>query len=471
MKSSRVLTGAAILVMLWLIFLVPACASDTPPPTPTVTPPAAPISAGTAEPTLSSAESGAAAGFSTAVAARTPIPTPTPSAIERRTSEVADRFGLGQRTFLGLTGNQWAELVGATLIIAGGYFFARLLVNQILKRIVKRTKTKLDDEMFVEVKDELQWLLILFIVDFAVSGLSFLGDTLRTATDDLFFVLNLIILTSMSLGLIQFAAKHYIASLDNAEDQDRLDPIITGIQRFAYFLVVIIAVSLGLSHFGANANTLYFTLLATVAIVSLAARDVITDALSGFIILADQPFRIGDSVLIQDLNTWGDVLDIGTRTTRILTVDNRELIVPNSKIAKSQIVNYNYPDTKYRLQTDIGIAYGIDIDLIRKTATDAVRGVKYVLDDKPVDVLFVEFDNAARKVRVRWWIDSFHNEWPAIDAVNVALESAFEKAGIEMPYETYDLQVHIKDGAGIVSQPEPPASGEDSKDDHRLRSE
>jgi small-conductance mechanosensitive channel len=66
---------------------------------------------------------------------------------------------------------------------------------------------------------------------------------------------------------------------------------------------------------------------------------------------------------------------------------------------------------------------------------------------------------------VRWWIVSFHDEWPALDEVNVALESAFEKAHIDMPYETFALRVHIENGGGIVSRPNQTASQEDEKDD------
>ena len=141
--------------------------------------------------------------------------------------------------------------------------------------------------------------------------------------------------------------------------------------------------------------------------------------------------------------------------------------MPNSQISRSQIVNYNYPDTRYRMETDFRVAYGIDIDLVRKTATEAVRAVEGVLEDEPVDVLFIEFDDSARKVRVRWWIETFHDEWHALDRVNAALESAFEKAAIEMPYETYDLRVQTEDGGGIVSRPKPSASQGEQKDDQK----
>jgi small-conductance mechanosensitive channel len=270
---------------------------------------------------------------------------------------------------------------------------------------------------------------------------------LRTILNDIIFLLALALLTAVALGLIRTAASQYLATQATQEDKDRLDPVVTAVKRFTNLVVLLLALSIGLAHYGANANVLYLTLLISGLIISFAARDVISDALSGFIILVDQPFRVGDSVLIKELDTWGDVLDIGTRTTRIRTKDNRELIVPNSKVVKSQIVNYNYPDSKFRVQTEIGVAYGIDIDLIRKTAADAVRGVEGVLEDEAVDVLFNEFGDSARKMRVRWWIASFHTQQHSLDAVNVALESAFEKAKIDMPYNTYALRVHMENEA------------------------
>ena len=80
--------------------------------------------------------------------------------------------------------------------------------------------------------------------------------------------------------------------------------------------------------------------------------------------------------------------------------------------------------------------------------------------------MFIEFDDSERKVRVRWWIASFHNQWAMLAKVNLALETAFEKAQIEMPYETYDLRVHIKDDGRKDSQPEPQARPNEKSDEN-----
>ena len=96
------------------------------------------------------------------------------------------------------------------------------------------------------------------------------------------------------------------------------------------------------------------------------------------------------------------------------------------------------------MQTDIGVAYGTDFDRMRQVIKDAVRGVEGVLADKPVDVLYLEFGDTARLIRVRWWIDDFEHRRTMQDRVNAALEIALDKAGIDLPFDTYSLKVEMQ---------------------------
>jgi small-conductance mechanosensitive channel len=245
----------------------------------------------------------------------------------------------------------------------------------------------------------------------------------------------------MVLKVIKFAAQRYRDHLDPDKDKTRLEPIILLLQRSGYAIVLIFGVSIGLTHFGIQITAVSAALVLIALAISLGARDVISDAISGFIILVDQPFRVGDVIEIEELNTWGDVVDIGTRTTRIRTRDERFAIVPNSKIGASQVINYTFPDRDYRVYTDLRVAYGSGFDRVRRVATDAVRAVEGVVSDQPVDVLFHEYGATARIMRVRWWIDDMHGEKHITDRVHEALEIAFDEAGIEMPVTTRELIV------------------------------
>jgi len=288
-------------------------------------------------------------------------------------------------------------------------------------------------------------LLLVFFTHFAVLRLDFLSEGLRSAADDVFFILELVLISIIAIQLINFSLARYVVSTDKKDDQDKLAPVIKTVQRLGDFIVVLIAGSIGISHFGVGGSALAAALIITGVILYLGAKDIVSDFVAGFIILVDRPFRVKDAILIKELDTWGVVLEIGTRTTRIRTGDNREVIIPNSQINESQVINYTYPDPRYRVTTIIGVAYGSDFDQMREVIKDTVSGVEGVLADKPVDIFFTKYGDSARQVHVRWWIDSYVSENPVLDKVNQALEVALDKAGIDMPFDTYDLNVKMED--------------------------
>jgi small-conductance mechanosensitive channel len=214
------------------------------------------------------------------------------------------------------------------------------------------------------------------------------------------------------------------------------------IRRVGMIVLTLIALIILLSHFDVDVSALVTTLGVGSLALALAAQAALADTISGFVIMVDRPFRIGDRIEIQDLGTWGDVVDIGLRSSRIRTRDNRMVIVPNSVIGKSLIVNYTYPSTQYRIQIHIGVAYGSDLELARRTLIKAVQGVDGVLADKKVEALFLEFGDSALVFRVRWWIESYVDTRRMFDHVNTAIYEALSEAGIEIPNP--QLDVHHK---------------------------
>ena len=212
--------------------------------------------------------------------------------------------------------------------------------------------------------------------------------------------------------------------------------------RLGRVVVGLLGLTILLSHFGVNITAFAAALGLGGLAISLAARDTIADAIAGFIILVDRPFRIGDRIEIEQLGTWGDVVDIGLRTTRIRTRDNRMVIVPNSIIGSNQVINYTYPDPQYRIQTHVGIAYGTDIEAARQVIIQAVRHVEGVLADKPVDALYIEMGDSAMIFRVRWWIESYIDTRRMFDRVHSALQMALDDAGIESPFPIQEVKLH-----------------------------
>jgi small-conductance mechanosensitive channel len=336
------------------------------------------------------------------------------------------------------------------------------LIRSFLRRLVDRTPTEFDDALLEAVGPQLRWLVVIFCFHFATARLSFPSPDLRRFLSDVFFVLGLMVGLSMGWKLITLAFTSYGENLASDEDRDRLDPVLTLLRRSALIVWVIIGAIFLLGHFGLNVTAVAAALGIAGLALSLAAQDTIADAISGFVILMDQPFRVGDRIEISELGTWGDVVEIGSRTTRIRTRDNRLVIVPNSTIGKNQVVNYTYPDPQYRVQIDIGIGYGNDIEKTRQLIVDTVRGLEGVLPDKPVDALYNEMGASAMMFRVRWWIESYADTRRIFDRVNTALQVALDEAGIEMPFptQTVNLQVDQETAKRIVQTIQQPDMAE-----------
>jgi small-conductance mechanosensitive channel len=457
MKAKQLITKMTFVVVFIIItFLITGCdeiiVSETPEPTITT--------GATVEPTAASGSTEAepAAGASEGeeeqvVTTPTLAPTVTPGVVTDVVTEVTTLVGLDQTVFLGLSTDDWINLAISILIIIFGFTIGGRLVFFLLRLIVKRTSAKYDDKFLARIEPNIHWLVGVMSLQFATARLIFVEAAVKSLLNNLYFVFYILIISIILWKLIDFVADQY----DEPETEDikdiRLKVILPLAVRALRVVIIFMGVYLVLARFGVNVMAFTAALGIGGLALSLAAQDTLADAISGFIILLDQPFRIGDRIEIQDLGTWGDVVDIGTRTTRIRTRDNRMVIVPNSLISKGQIVNYTYPDPRYRIQEEIGIGYGMDVEEARQVIIDTVSQIEGVLLDKPVDALFVEFGDNAMTFRVRWWIESYFDTRRMFDSVNTALKATLESAGIDMPFTTYDVNLKLSpDDAELFSR-------------------
>jgi MscS family membrane protein len=382
------------------------------------------------------------------VETRTPMPTATPGRIEQEVNQLAARAGLTWTGFLGLSAADWINLGISLVFILVGYLIGTWLIRSILPRLVRRTETEFDDVFLTQAGPSLRWLVVIVILHFATARLVFVSAGIKTILADTYFVMGMLLAFRIVWRSIDLADHWYSERALQAGRADELTPVITLLVRAGRVVVAIIGVTILLSHFGVNITGFAAALGIGGLAFSLAARDTVADAIAGFIILVDRPFRIGDRIEIQGVGTWGDVTNIGLRTTRIRTRDNRMVIVPNSVIGANQVINYTYPDPRYRIETHVGIAYDTDIETARRVLVEAVRDIEGVLPDKPVDALYIEMGDSAMIFRVRWWIESYVDTRRVLDRVHTALQHALDEAGIECPFPTQSVNLLMEQKGG-----------------------
>ncbi len=388
------------------------------------------------------------------IVTRTPMPTATPGVIQQEVAKLVRRAGLSRTEVLGLTVTEWISLAGSILLVLGGYLIGTWLIRRALLRLVRRTPTGFDDRFLAAVGDDVRWIVVVLTLYFATVRLTFVSAELKAFLNDAYFVIGLLLVMRMVFRLIDLADGWARERSRAAGREGELEPLLVLLTRLGRVVLVLLGLSILLSYFGVNVTAFATALGLGGLAISLAAKDTVADAIAGFIILVDRPFRIGDRIEIQGAGTWGDVVEIGLRTTRVRTRDNRLVIVPNSVIGANQVINYSYPDPQYRVETHVGIAYGTDIEAARQIIVDTVRQVEGVLPDRPVDALYVEMGDSAMVFRVRWWIESYRDTRRMFDKVHTALQRALDEAGIECPFPTQTLNLNMKPEAPEqISQP------------------
>jgi small-conductance mechanosensitive channel len=338
--------------------------------------------------------------------------------------------------FLGLSPTQWQEVGIAAAIVVGAVIVARLgilVLDRGVRRFTRHTRTGFDDAVLEAARVPLFALIVVIAFQISLGQLSFLGDDWAEALKRLIIALYLLIGYLFVHRLVDKLMRWYAQELAARTESNIDEQVLPFARRVILIVLGLIVFIVLLSHFKVDVSALVTTLGIGSLAIALAAQATLADTINGFVIMTDRPFRIGDRIEILELGTWGDVLDIGLRSTRIRTRDNRMVVVPNSVIGKSLVVNHSVPSTVYRVETHVGIGYGTDVDYARRVMVDAVRAEDWVMHDERIEALFLQFGDSAMIFRVRCWIEHYVETRRIMDKLNSCLYRALDEAGIETP--------------------------------------
>jgi small-conductance mechanosensitive channel len=175
--------------------------------------------------------------------------------------------------------------------------------------------------------------------------------------------------------------------------------------------------------------------------ISFAARDTIANFFSGVFIMADQPYKIGDFVDLED-ESRGEVVDIGIRSTRILTMDDVEIVIPNSIMGNTPVINESGGTSRTtRIAVDVHVAYGSDVHVIKSILIAIARNNRYVVDDPVPTARFIEFGDSGIHLQLLCWIEEAKFRGQVIDDINMYIYEEFNRRGIEIPYQKQDVYI------------------------------
>ena len=197
-------------------------------------------------------------------------------------------------------------------------------------------------------------------------------------------------------------------------------------------LVVVLVSSLGFSTAGIVAA---FSAVALAVI--LALKDSLASLANGIIIIFTRPFSKGDYVEVN--GTAGLVQDIRLFNTKILTYSNETIIVPNSEVLGSKLVNYSDMPLR-RVVIDVPVPYSCDIDEVKAFLLESVRAYEYVVETPEPSVVLAEYGESTLKLSVRAW-GTTEKYWDLYYDLREIILKALDKHGVEKPHNQLEVRM------------------------------
>ncbi|MFT5605575.1 MAG: small-conductance mechanosensitive channel [Paracoccaceae bacterium] len=217
------------------------------------------------------------------------------------------------------------------------------------------------------------------------------------------------------------------------------------LERFAHYFVLIAGSLIGLSVMGVDFGKLALIVSALSVGIGFGLQAIVSNFVSGLIILLERSLKVGDFVQL-DSGVLGVVSEIRVRATVITTVENSEILVPNSEFVNGKVTNFTHTDNFSRHRVPFGVAYGTDKDLMTKSVIAAALAQEMTLADTPErqpQVVMKAFGDSSLDFDLLVWTKQEFSSRPGLVKGTYlnAIDDAFRDVGICVPFPQRDLHV------------------------------
>jgi len=243
----------------------------------------------------------------------------------------------------------------------------------------------------------------------------------------------------VTVVILQVLEKRVVDQTETKAD----DVIFDLLNRFAGVIIYVVAIILALDLLGINVMPFIAGAGVLGIAIGFAAKDTLSNLIAGVLLIIDRPFEIGDRIEVwtapSGSSTWGDVIDIGIRATKIKTTDNIVIIIPNNEIMKRDIINYTIISSQIRVRINIGLAYDADLPKAKEIILNIADGIEWIAKEPKPKVVVRLFGESSVDLQVRVWIKNARKRMDTISEVTDKVKEAFDQHGIEIPYPKRDI--------------------------------
>lgn len=214
------------------------------------------------------------------------------------------------------------------------------------------------------------------------------------------------------------------------------------LSRMSQYIIVVIGIFISFQFLGINMTGLAVIFGFLSVGIGFGLQNVTSNFISGLIVLFERPISVGDRVSVNNIE--GDIEEINIRSTKVKTLDNISIIVPNSEFVSKDVINFSHGDPTYRLSVDVGVSYSSDLDKVLKALNEVAEESDEVLKNPKHEVQLRNFGDSSWDMKLLVWVPDVKRRYQVLNTLNQAIVRKFAEYDIEIPFPQRDL--HVRSG-------------------------
>ncbi len=243
-----------------------------------------------------------------------------------------------------------------------------------------------------------------------------------------------IVVLLVGIKLINWVVKIIKKSMEKANAEQGVVTFVSSVCKYALYFVLVLII---LSHFGVTASSVIAVLGSAGITLGLALQGSLSNFAGGVLILLLKPFVVGDYIIENTDKQEGFVTEITIFYTKLLTIDNKAIMIPNGTLSNSSVVNVTAM-TKRRLDMRFNVAYDTDVKKAKEILERVVLGDSAVLKNEDKNVFVAELAESYMVMGARCWVNK-DDYWTATWRINENIKIAFDEAGIKIPFPQMEV--------------------------------
>ncbi len=349
---------------------------------------------------------------------------------------------------------QEAITLGIILAVIVSLFIAKRIILVRLKQKARSESSSMAGIYRILVLS-LDAPLTLFIFLVMVVLGKFLLEWSSIINDRTELIIEHVVKAGVILTFFLFFERFFTYSLRRYQNESTLVKNTSSIAGGAMRAILVsLAILVILSTMGVSITPIIASLGITSLAVALALQSTLENFFSGIQLIIDKPIRVGDFIEL-DSGEQGFVEKIGWRSTWVRMLPNNIVIMPNSKLSNSKLINYYYPERELSVPVEVGVHYSSDLELVEKVCLEVaeytLHNHEYGVPTYEPFVLFHTFDNSSINLTVMLRTREYFNRFFIKSAFMKMLKKRFDEEGIVIPFPITAINVDQEDAANILA--------------------